>query len=181
MMSSEDCAQGSVHASRSAPWVDHALLPIPSLAHGASAGARNRATLIVTASRQPVRRVSVPRSVVLPAQLRSLCVTECPGYGHACSACPPAMCHPPSIAGMSGLRDHQPPARHSNASCASQARRSLFQLRGGPFSATGPGMELCVVSPHQQHRPRLDASPCVVADAGQRYCRTGPGGGDETR
>jgi hypothetical protein len=37
-------------------------------------------------------------------------------------------------------------------------------------------MELCVVSPHQQHRPRLDASPCVVADAGRSDYRTGSGG-----
>jgi hypothetical protein len=94
----------------------------------------------------------VPRSVVFPAQLRSFCVTERLGLAQEL-ALPVAsdVYTPPSIAGMA-LSGPSPP--HSV--------RRLQRLTGapGPFSAqrrtifcTGPGMELCVVSPHQAPAP----------------------------
>ena len=60
---------------------------------------------------------------------------------------------------------------------ASQARPGLFQPGGGPFSARARWQGFAS-SPHHQHRPRLDASPCVVAVAGQEDCRMGFGVGE---
>jgi hypothetical protein len=131
---------------------------------------------LVTGLRRPIRHVSVPRSVVCPVQLRSLCVTEALGSGRA---------------GFQGMPDRPcafdvPPAIHRwhGRQCGTINPRlasGLQRLTGAPepFAAprrtifcTGPGMELCVVSPCRQHRPRLDASPCVVADAGRDDSRT---------
>ena len=132
--------------------------------HGGSAGARNRATLVMTASRQPVRPVSAPRSVVFPAQLRSLCVTECLGVT---DASPSLHAHdvPPAIhrwhvggAGPSppaGIR--MPPMPHRHAGAFSAPRRTIF--------CAGHDSEVYVLPLHHQHRSHLDASPCVVAVA----------------
>jgi hypothetical protein len=46
---------------------------------------------LVTGVDRSLRHASVPRSVVFPVQLRSLCVIGCLGNGDACSASTPAM------------------------------------------------------------------------------------------
>jgi hypothetical protein len=151
-----------VHASGSAPWFDHARLPISPLAQRLSAGARNRATVIMTASRQPVRHRSVPRSVVFPAQLRFLCVQGPWPFG---VNDPAGGWQVRSRAFARNRRDRR-----------SRSAPGLLCLTGtpGPFSARrrtifcqGPGMELCVVSPHQAPvPPRRIAMRCSRGGTG---------------
>ena len=168
-------AWGSVHAAGFRPWHAHARLPIPALSHGISAGARNRATLDMTASRQPVRPVSVPRSVVRPTQLRSLCVTGCPGNADASPSLHAHDVPPFSIAGSSAVPVHHPRLTSECLLCLTGTPEPFSAPRRTIFCA-GHDAELCVSTPHHQHRSCLDASPCVVAVAGQGHCRTGFGG-----
>ena len=169
-----------VHASRSAPWHDHARLPIPLPAQRISAGARNRATLDMTASRQPVRHVVVPRSVVFPAQLRSLCVTERPGLARrlqaitgtpevsACLQCLHPAIHRwlPTAKAAAGVVGTITPAFRSGLQCLTGTPGPFSGLRRTIF-CTGPDVELCVVSPHQAPAP-----PRRIAMRGSR-CGTG--------
>ena len=83
---------------------------------------------LVTGVDRSLRHASVPRSVVFPAQLRSLCVTECPGVAEAevtLASTPTMFLRPPSLA-VRKCRSITP-GWHSNASYASQARQALFQ------------------------------------------------------
>ena len=124
-----------VHASGSAPRFDHARLPIPSLSHEVSAGARNRAT-VMTSLRWPVRHVSVHRSVSI--------------HVHELGLSAPIPVPDVSGPGRTGLCARQRTPDNGLATTA----------RGDPFSRT-PDAGLCVVSPHQAPVPsRHDASRC---------------------
>jgi hypothetical protein len=98
--------------------------------------------LVMTASRQPVRHRSVPRSVVFPAQLRSFCVQGPWPFG----------VNDPAGGWQVRLRAFARNRRDRR----SRSAPGLLCLTGtpGPFSArrrtifcTGPMAERCVVSP----------------------------------
>jgi hypothetical protein len=146
--------------------------------HGGSAGARNRATLNMTASRQPVRPVSAPRSVVFPTQLRSLCVTGCLGNTDASSSLRARDVTSSAIAGRPMLPVHHPRLASECLLCLTGTPSPFSGLRRTIFCA-GHDSEVYVLPLHHQHRSRLDASPCAVAVAGRGNHLTGPEGGDE--
>ena len=122
-----------VHASRSAPWFDHARLPIPPLWQGRSAGARNRATLILAASRQPLRPVSVPRFGVSIRELATLLPSS----------------------GLAGRKTGMCALQRASGAITGV---STAVPRGWPLSRTPDG-GICVVPLHQAPvPPRHDAS-----------------------
>ena len=152
----------------------------PPLSQDRSAGARMRATVTMTASRQPVRRTSVPRSVVFPAQRRFLCVTERPGLARECpksqgfreSPAASDVYTPPSIAGLPTAK----PPRADGKGAAGVVGTITPALRSG--------LQLVTRAPEPFSVPRRTifcagpmAELCVVADAGRRDSLTGFGAG----
>ena len=131
--------------------------------------------------------VGAPQGVPLcicPMQLRSLCFTERPGPAQGLSGPGGLRCllaiHRWTADGKAavGVAGPSTPAWRSGLLCLTGTPEPFSAPRRTIF-CTGPGLELCVVSPHQQHRSRLDASPCVVADARRNDSGMEGGGGDE--
>ena len=100
----------------------------------------------MTASRQPVRPVSVPRSVVRPTQLRSLCVTGCPGNADASPSLHAHDVPPFSIAGSPAVPVHHPRLASECLLCLTGTPEPFSAPRRTIFCAGHDG-ELCVVSP----------------------------------
>ena len=137
--------------------------------------------LVLTASRQPVRRASVPRSVIFPRNSGPSASPNASGW-RTLVQLPRPRCPPSSLAGLptAKLRRVAGPSPRLTFEC-------ILCLTGTPrpFSAerrtifcTGPGIELCVVAPCQAPvPPRRIAMRCSRCGTGNH--RTGFRGGDE--
>ena len=150
------------------------LAPDPPLSHEGSAGARNRATVsdcLAAAGKARFRAPFGGFSRATPVPLRHLIPrgggSRCNLSLHARDVLPFAITGSPEQPTAKPRRpDHHPRLVSECLLCLTGTPEPFSAPRRTIF-CTGPGMELCVVSPHQQHRSRLDASPCVVADAGR--------------
>ena len=160
-------ACGSVHAAGFRPWHDHARPDLSTFAWRIGRGTKPchvSNDCLAAADKTRYRAPFGGSSRATPVPLRHRMPRERPRLFSL-----PAHDVPPAI--------HRWHVGAREPSLSRSAFECLLCLTGtpGPFSGlrrtifcTGPGMELCVVSPHQQHRSRLDASPCVVAGAGRR-------------
>jgi hypothetical protein len=146
--------------------------------HEGSAGARNRATLNMTASRQPIDTFPRPVRWFFPRNSGPSASPDASGTRTLLQASLPTMCRPPSIAGMSVVPVHHLRLASECLLCLTGTPSPFSGLRRTIFCA-GHDSEVYVLPLHHQHRARLDASPCAVAVAGRANHLTGPEGGDE--